>query len=91
MRFETTIPNTQEVIDKFIRKQTSKNIKLRCVYEAGPTSFGLCRYLRGNGIDCIVVAPCLIPKKDGDRIKKIDVMPVILPDCIVRVNWRKDS
>ncbi len=64
-----TIPNTQEAIDKFIRKQTSKKIKLRCVYEAGPTGFGLCRYLRGNGIDCIVVAPSLIPKKDGDRIK----------------------
>ncbi len=24
-----TIPNTQEAIDKFIRKQTSKNIELR--------------------------------------------------------------
>jgi len=64
-----TIPNTLEAIDKFIRKQVSENIELHCVYEAGPTGFGLCRYLRGNGVDCIVVAPSMIPKKDGDRIK----------------------
>lgn len=64
-----TIPNTLEAIDKFIRKQVSENIELRCVYEAGPTGFGLCRYLHGNGVDCIVVAPSMIPKKDGDRIK----------------------
>ncbi len=31
-----TIPNIQEIIDKFIRKQASKNIELHCVYEAGP-------------------------------------------------------
>ncbi len=64
-----TIPHTLEAVDKFIRKQVSENIELRCVYEAGPTGFGLCRYLRGNGVDCIVVAPSMIPKKDGDRIK----------------------
>lgn len=64
-----TIPNTIDAIDKFIRKQISLNRELRCVYEAGPTGFGLCRHLRGNGIDCIVVAPSMIPKKDGDRIK----------------------
>lgn len=64
-----TIPNTLEAVDKFIRKQISQNIELRCVYEAGPTGFGLCRFLRGNGIDCIVVAPSKIPKRDGDRIK----------------------
>lgn len=64
-----TIPNTLDAVEKFIRKQTSQKIELRCVYEAGPTGFGLCRFLRGNGIDCIVVAPSLIPRKDGDRIK----------------------
>lgn len=64
-----TIPNKIEAVEKFIRKQISQNIELRCVYEAGPTGFGLCRFLRGNGIDCIVVAPSQIPKKDGDRIK----------------------
>lgn len=69
VRIYGTIPNTVDAIDKFIRKQVSANIELRCVYEAGPMGFGLCRHLRGNGIDCIVVAPSMIPKKDGDRIK----------------------
>lgn len=69
VRIYGTIPNTLGAVDKFLRKQVSQNIELRCVYEAGPTGFGLCRYLRGNGIDCIVVAPSMIPKKDGDRIK----------------------
>lgn len=64
-----TIPNTLEAVDKFIRRQVSQKVELHCVYEAGPTGFGLCRYLRGNGIDCIVVAPSMIPKKDGERIK----------------------
>jgi len=39
------------------------------VYEAGPCGFWLQRYLRGKGLDCIVVAPSLIPKRPGDRIK----------------------
>lgn len=64
-----TIANSFDAVDKFIRKQVSQNIELRCVYEAGPTGFGLCRYLQSNGIDCIVVAPSMIPKKDGHRIK----------------------
>jgi len=43
--------------------------ELRVCYEAGPTGFGLCRRLRGAGIDCIVVAPSLVPGKAGDRVK----------------------
>lgn len=64
-----TIPHTLEAVDKFIRKQVSKGVKLRCVYEAGPTGFGLYHYLHNNGIDCIVAAPSMIPKKSGVKIK----------------------
>lgn len=39
------------------------------VYEAGPTSFGLCRELHSRGYQCDVVAPSLIPKRAGERIK----------------------
>jgi transposase len=38
-------------------------------YEAGPTGYGLYRYLRGRGYACEVVAPSLVPQKKGDRIK----------------------
>lgn len=41
----------------------------RCAYEAGPTGFGLYRWLVGQGIDCVVVAPGLVPQRPGDRVK----------------------
>lgn len=64
-----TIPHTIEAVDKFLRKQLSQRVNLRCVYEAGPTGFGLYHYLKNNGIDCIVAAPSMIPKKSGMRVK----------------------
>src|SRR5690348_14555747 len=42
---------------------------LRVCYEAGPTGFGLYRLLRSMGVACDVVAPSLIPKAPGDRVK----------------------
>ncbi len=38
-------------------------------YEAGPCGYGLQRELRDAGLDCIVIAPSLIPAKPGERIK----------------------
>ena len=38
-------------------------------YEAGPCGYGLYRDLTGQGFDCQVVAPSLIPKKPGDKVK----------------------
>lgn len=39
------------------------------VYEAGPTGYGLQRRLRGLGYECEIIAPSLIPRRAGDRIK----------------------
>lgn len=64
-----TIPHTMEALNKFLRKQLSQSVELQCAYEAGPTGFGLYHYLQSNGIDCIVVAPSMIPKKSGVKIK----------------------
>jgi transposase len=38
-------------------------------YEAGPTGFGLYRYLTGAGIRCEVVAPSKLQRPSGDRVK----------------------
>lgn len=38
-------------------------------YEAGPCGYGLYRQLLAAGHDCQVVAPSLIPKKAGERVK----------------------
>lgn len=39
------------------------------VYEAGPTGYGLQRELARRGYHCEVIAPSLIPKRAGDRVK----------------------
>jgi len=39
------------------------------VYEAGPTGFGLARYLTGRGVRCVVAAPSKLQRPAGDRVK----------------------
>jgi transposase len=56
-------------IDKLIRKLQSKGVTLVFVYEAGPCGYWLYRYLTRKGLCCHVVAPSLIPRKPGDRVK----------------------
>ena len=56
-------------IDKLVRQLHSKAAKLRFVYEAGLCGYWLYRYLRNKSEECIVVAPSLISRKPGDRVK----------------------
>ena len=56
-------------IDKMIRRLQSKASRLIVAYEAGPCGYVLHRYLSAKGVECLVVAPSLIPKKAGDRVK----------------------
>jgi transposase len=56
-------------IDKLIRTLQSKGAPLVFVYEAGPCGYWLYRYLTRKGLSCHVVAPSLIPRKPGDRVK----------------------
>jgi transposase len=56
-------------IDQLVRKLQSKGGELIVAYEAGPCGYGLVRYLRKKGLRCLVVAPSLIPRKSGDRVK----------------------
>ncbi|TQM01642.1 transposase [Pseudonocardia kunmingensis] len=39
------------------------------VYEAGPTGFGLARFLTGRGVRCRVAAPSRLQRPSGDRVK----------------------
>jgi transposase len=38
-------------------------------YEAGPTGFGLARFLLAAGVDCWVAAPSRLQRPSGDRVK----------------------
>jgi transposase len=62
---ERTLPYDEEAVVRALRRWPLA----RCCYEAGPTGFGLQRYLVERGIDCQVVAPGLVPQRPGDRIK----------------------
>ena len=60
-----TIPNNVALL----LRRLGRLGQVRCCYEAGPTGFGLQRVLSGEGIDCVVVAPSLVPSRAGDRVK----------------------
>jgi transposase len=64
-----TIGTRHADIDQLIRNMPSKAAHLVCVYEAGPCGYWLYRYLTPKGHLCWVVAPSVIPKKAGDRVK----------------------
>jgi transposase len=67
--FVGAIGTRQCDIDKLIRRLRSKASHLVFAYEAGPCGYMLHRYLTRKGFDCQVVAPSLIPKRPGDKVK----------------------
>src|ERR1700730_8576993 len=64
-----TIANTPATLKKLIAKLACTGHELRFCYEAGPCGYGIQRQIAAAGHECIVVAPSLIPKKPGDRVK----------------------
>jgi len=62
---ERTLPYDQEAVERVLRRWPA----VRCCYEAGPTGFGLYRHLLERDLDCLVVAPGLVPQRPGDRVK----------------------
>jgi transposase len=69
VRYLGEIENDEVATTKLVRKLAAKYQQLMFCYEAGPTGYGLYRQIKGLGHDCIVVAPSLIPRKPGDRVK----------------------
>jgi transposase len=64
-----TIPNDKVQLRKSLKGLGKNGQVLKVCYEAGPTGFGLYRALRKAGIECLVVAPSLVPSKAGERVK----------------------
>ena len=69
VRFLGEIENSGAATAKLLRKLAGKYERLTFCYEAGPTGYGLYRQIKRLGPECVVVAPSLIPKKPGDRVK----------------------
>lgn len=63
------IVNTPAALSRLLTKLVQPRRVLKFCYEAGPCGYGIQRQLANAGHDCVVVAPSLIPRKPGDRIK----------------------
>ena len=63
------IANTAAALNALAAQLSRAGSELRFCYEAGPCGYGIQRQLTLAGHGCVVVAPSLIPRKPGDRIK----------------------
>src|SRR4029077_15695525 len=63
------IANTPTAVDRLLRKLGGDGVSLRLCYEAGPCGYGIQRQISASGHECVVVAPSLIPRRAGDRVK----------------------
>ncbi|QNK58711.1 IS110 family transposase [Paenibacillus sp. PAMC21692] len=68
-RYWGSIPHTKEAVRKWVQQVRSTDMTLEVCYEAGPTGYVLYRWLLEMDVSCTVIAPSLIPKRAGDRIK----------------------
>lgn len=68
-QFYGEIPNTPQAIRTLVRKLSPAGEVMNFCYEAGPCGYEVYHQLMGMGQHCVVVAPSLIPKKAGERIK----------------------
>jgi transposase len=69
VRFHGEIANQPEAVRRLIERLGEKHGRLRVCYEAGPCGYGLHRQVTALGHDCAVVAPSLVPRRPGDRVK----------------------
>jgi transposase len=69
VRFLGEILSSSAAVERLIRKLAGRYGKLHICYEAGPTGYGLYRQIQSLGHGCLVVAPALIPKRPGERVK----------------------
>ncbi|MBE0417821.1 MAG: IS110 family transposase [Coriobacteriia bacterium] len=64
---ERVIPNTPEAIRKLLGRQDPASA--RVCYEAGPSGYDAHRLITALGFACDVIAPSLIPRRAGCRVK----------------------
>ena len=64
----TELGNESKLLRRAFKKWAREG-EIRCCYEAGPCGYEVFRLLDGMGIRCDVIAPSLIPRRPGDRVK----------------------
>jgi transposase len=63
-----TLTSDNRTILRFVERLRRED-GVQCCYEAGPCGFELQRALVARGMPCDVIAPALIPRRPGDRVK----------------------
>lgn len=69
LRYLGEVDTSEAATRKRVGSLVAKYRKLVFCYEAGPTGYGLQRLIESMGHTCLVVAPSLIPRKAGVRVK----------------------
>jgi transposase len=65
-----TVPNEPAAVRRLVRKlEREAPGPVQCCYEAGPCGYALQRQVATARVSCQVIAPALIPRKPGERIK----------------------
>jgi transposase len=64
---ERVAPNTPEAIRRLLARH-DPGLTALC-YEAGPTGYDTHRLITSLGFDCDVIAPSMIPRRSGARVK----------------------
>jgi transposase len=69
VRYLGEVDASEQGMRRVVARIAAKYDRVHFCYEAGPTGYGLHRLITGLGHACTVVAPSLIPRKPGDRVK----------------------
>jgi transposase len=65
-----TVPNVPNAVRRLVRKlERAAPGPVRACYEAGPCGYALQRQLTTPRVTCQVIAPALVPRKPGERVK----------------------
>lgn len=69
VRFFGDISSELASVASIVSKLSKRGAEFHSCYEAGPTGYGLYRQIVELGHDCVVVAPSLVPRRAGARVK----------------------
>jgi transposase len=68
-QYRGEVGHTPTAVEQLVKQLSPHGEVLSFCYEAGPCGYGLYRSLTALGHRCEVVAPSLIPRKAGERLK----------------------
>ena len=79
------VQNEARAVERLRRKlEKAAPGPVACCYEAGPCGYALQRQLERGQVRCQVIAPALVPRKPGERIKTIGATRASSRNCIGR-------